>query len=220
MGNIIWAYPYMGYIGYIISGMRNYLLKNRGPNARGSRLLSRRWELGGSLPRGENGNIGIALKSRIGTEHQKKLFLIHIYSELFEVMKNRVCFLLRATQSPHGRTPKRKMHLLFRLVPDDDALFRERKHASGVTIIQTYLSLLTLQTRRVNQFAPSSSQLFFLTNPKKRFEEEQKIGRSIMVMFNVFRVGSWFAPYRTGEVKEGMVPNDVVLISAAPSATT
>lgn len=41
-----------------------------------------------------------------------------------------------------------------------------------------------------------------------------------MVMFNVFRVGSWFAPYRTGEVKEGMVPNDVVLISAAPSATT
>ncbi|CAA9999735.1 unnamed protein product, partial [Nesidiocoris tenuis] len=28
-----------------------------------------------------NGSIRIVLKSRIGTEHQKKLFLIHIYSE-------------------------------------------------------------------------------------------------------------------------------------------
>ncbi|CAB0003199.1 unnamed protein product, partial [Nesidiocoris tenuis] len=28
-----------------------------------------------------NGSIGIVLKSRIGTELQKKLFLIHIYSE-------------------------------------------------------------------------------------------------------------------------------------------
>ncbi|CAB0008219.1 unnamed protein product, partial [Nesidiocoris tenuis] len=30
-----------------------------------------------------NGSIGIVLKSRIGTELQKKLFLIHIYSESF-----------------------------------------------------------------------------------------------------------------------------------------
>ncbi|CAB0014682.1 unnamed protein product, partial [Nesidiocoris tenuis] len=28
-----------------------------------------------------NGSIGIVLKSRFGTEHQKKLFLVHIYSE-------------------------------------------------------------------------------------------------------------------------------------------
>ncbi|CAB0014606.1 unnamed protein product [Nesidiocoris tenuis] len=33
------------------------------------------------LKKGVNGSIVIVLKSRIGTELQKKLFLIHIYSE-------------------------------------------------------------------------------------------------------------------------------------------
>ncbi|CAB0007991.1 unnamed protein product, partial [Nesidiocoris tenuis] len=54
-----------------------------------------------------NGSIGIVLKSRIGTDLQKKLFLIHIYSESLPEQVS-VCPKTRKTESDTGNSPTRK----------------------------------------------------------------------------------------------------------------
>ncbi|CAB0012280.1 unnamed protein product, partial [Nesidiocoris tenuis] len=53
-----------------------------------------------------NGSIGIVLKSRIGTELQKKLFLIHIYSESLPEQVIEILKFAQNEKTPHFRNVK------------------------------------------------------------------------------------------------------------------